>query len=185
MGRVNEIYAAAQNILCVLTTIPFMVALAVSNAVAVKVGFSNGAKNFLDLRRFALSGVIMSEGFMAISVVILLLFPSFIIGLFTTDTQLIKVAVPVVLILAAYQMFDGLQVTLAGIFKGLKNTKIVFIGNLIGYWLIAIPLGTLLAFKYNLNISGYWYGIAIGGLLLNAILITRLIKYYRSWKQIS
>ena len=181
MGKVNELYAAAQNILCVLTTIPFMVALAVSNAVAVKVGYSNGAKNYSDLKSFAISGVIMSESFMTLSIIIILLFPTLVIGIFTTDTELIKVTVPIVYILAAYQLFDGLQVTLAGIFKGLKNTKIVLFANFIGYWLIAIPLGTLLAFKYNLNIAGYWYGIIAGGLVLNSILLTKLIAHNKRY----
>ena len=45
MGRVSGLYAAAQNIVCTLTTISFMVPLAIANGVSVKVGFSNGAKN--------------------------------------------------------------------------------------------------------------------------------------------
>ena len=121
---------------------------------------------------------------MAISVITLLLFPAFVIGIFTTDNELIKVCIPIVYILAAYQMFDGLQVTLAGIFKGLKDTKVVFIGNLLGYWVIAIPLGSILAFTYKMNIAGYWYGIIAGGLLLNSFLIARLFCYYKKWKAI-
>ena len=42
MGRVSGVYAAAQNLVCTLTTISFMVPFAVSNAIAVKVGFANG-----------------------------------------------------------------------------------------------------------------------------------------------
>ena len=158
--------------------------LAVSNAVSVKVGYSNGAKNFLDLRRFALTGLITSEGFMLLSVVTILLFPSFVLGLFTTDTELIKVALPVVYLLAAFQLFDGLQVTLAGIFKGLKNTGIVLFANLIGYWLICIPLGTFLAFKFKLYLAGYWYATGAAAVVLNIILLTKLFKEYKNWRNV-
>lgn len=44
MGRVSGVYAAAQNLVCTLTTISFMVPFAISNSIAVKVGFANGAK---------------------------------------------------------------------------------------------------------------------------------------------
>lgn len=176
MGRVSELYAAAQNILCTLTSIPFMAALAISNAVAVKVGFSNGMKNIEDIKRFSLAGVIMSSGCMLISILLITLFPHFIVGLFTPDKALTEVIVPIVFILAAYQLLDGLQVTLAGIFKGLKETKIVLVANFIAYWLIAIPLGTYLAFEHQLNIAGYWYAIGVGGVVLNTILLTKFFR---------
>ena len=176
MGRVSELYAAAQNILCTLTSIPFMAALAISNAVAVKVGFSNGMKNVTDIKRYSLAGIIMSSGCMLVSILLLSFFPNFIVGLFTPDEALIQVIVPIVFILATYQLLDGLQVTLAGIFKGLKETKIVLVANFIAYWLIAIPLGTYLAFKQNLNIAGYWYAIGVAAVVLNSILLINLFK---------
>ena len=54
MGRASGVYAAAQNLICTLTTVSFMVPLAISNAIAVKVGFANGAKEFLDLKRYSI-----------------------------------------------------------------------------------------------------------------------------------
>lgn len=50
MGRVSGLYAAAQNLVCTLTTISFMVPFAISNAIAVKVGFANGSDNYEDLK---------------------------------------------------------------------------------------------------------------------------------------
>ena len=52
MGRVSGIYAAAQNIICTITSISFMVPLAIGNAAGVKVGFSNGAKLYCDLKKY-------------------------------------------------------------------------------------------------------------------------------------
>ena len=176
MGRVSELYAAAQNILCTLTSIPFMAALAISNAVAVKVGFSNGMKNVHDIKRFSLAGVIMSSCCMLVSIILISCFPRFVVGLFTPDKALIEVIVPIVFILATYQLLDGLQVTLAGIFKGLKATKIVLVANFIGYWLIAIPLGTYLAFARGMNIAGYWYAIGVAAIVLNTILLVNLFR---------
>ena len=46
LGRISGIYAAAQNIVCTITSVSFMIPFAISNATAVKVGFANGAKYY-------------------------------------------------------------------------------------------------------------------------------------------
>ena len=75
-----------------------------------------------------------------------------------------------------FQVFDGLQVALAGIFKGIKRTGVVLLSNFIAYWLVAIPLGYTLAFKYHLNIRGFWFGLATAAILLCIIMLTMLFR---------
>ena len=151
MGRVAGVYAAAQNLVCTLTTISFMVPFAVSNAIAVKVGFANGAGNVMDLKKYSFVGIVICVGFMMFSALLFSSFPHFLVGLFTKDANLIKISVPILYILSVFQVFDGLQVSLAGIFKGMKKTGIVLLANFIAYWLISIPVGYTLAFHYQLN----------------------------------
>ena len=132
MGRISGVYAAAQNLVCTLTTISFMVPLAISNAIAVKVGFANGAGNYFDLKKYAKIGTFLCVAFMTFSAVIFASFPDVLVGLFTKDPVLIKIGIPVLYVMAVFQIFDGLQVALAGIFKGIKKTKIVLILNFVG-----------------------------------------------------
>lgn len=184
MGQVAGIYAAAQNLVCTLTSISFMVPLALSNAIAVKVGFSNGAKNFVDLRRYAYIGMAMAVGFMACSSILFAIFPEFLVRLFTNDINLIKISVPVLYVLACFQVFDGLQVSLGGIFKGLKNTKIVMISNFICFWIFFMPVGYILAFKYNLMLIGFWIGLMSSAVLLCTIMGTVLYNELKKIKKI-
>ena len=179
MGRVAGIYAAAQNLVCTLTTVSFMVPLALSNAIAVKVGFANGADNIKDLKKYAFVGIVMATGFMACSSVIFATFPDFLVGLFTKDAALVKICVPVIYILSMFQVCDGLQVALAGVFKGIKRTKIVLISNFIAYWLIYLPVGYVLAFNFGLKLRGFWYGLCISAVILCIIMITVLKKEIR------
>ena len=111
LGKVSGVYAAAQNIICTLTTVSFMVPLAIANAIAVKTGYANGAKNTVDFKRYSFIGMAMATGFMAISAVVVTLFPSTLIGFFTKDAELIKITVPVVIFLGIFQIFDGLQIS--------------------------------------------------------------------------
>ena len=176
MGRVSGVYAAAQNLICTLTTVSFMVPLAISSAIAVKVGFANGAGNISDLKKYSFVGVVMSVGFMACSAMIFATFPDFLVGLFTKDAMLVKISVPVIYVLALFQVFDGLQVALSGIFKGIKKTGVVLFSNFVAYWLISIPLGYTLAFKYNMGLKGFWYGLCSAAVILCTIMITMLMK---------
>lgn len=179
MGRVAGVYAAAQNILCTMTTVSFMVPLAISNAIAVKVGFANGAKNIADLKKYALVGTIISVCFMAFSGIIFANFPRQLVSLFTLDKNLILISIPVIYILAVFQIFDGLQISLSGIFKGLKKTGVVMLSNFIAYWLISIPLGCTLAFKFNMNIKGFWFGLLISSIVLCSIMSATLYQNVR------
>lgn len=182
MGRVAGVYAAAQNLVCTLTTVSFMVPLAISNAIAVKVGFANGAMNFFDLRKYAKVGIFICVSFMACSAIVFASIPEVLVSLFTKDTQLVTICVPILYVLACFQIFDGLQVALSGIYKGIKKTKIVLIANFIAYWLISIPLGYILAFKYQLGIMGFWFGLIAAALMLCAIMLTMLHYYFKQMK---
>ncbi len=184
LGKVSGVYAAAQNIICTLTTVSFMVPLAISNAIAVKAGFANGAGNVADFKRYSFIGLALCVGFMAVSALTVVMFPDFLIGLFTKDLELIKVTVPVVFLLGFFQVFDGLQVALAGIFKGLKNTKIVFIANFTAYWLISIPLGYTLAFKFGLNLMGFWIGLIVSAIVLCVIMLTYFVHCLKKMDRI-
>lgn len=183
LGRISGIYAAAQNIVCTLSSISFMIPFAISNATAVKVGFANGAKYYKSLRRYAYTGIGLSVAFMTCSAIFVSTFPKFLVSLFTKDRELINVCLPIVLMLCFFQVFDGLQVALAGVFKGIKQTAVVMISNFVGYWLVSIPLGCFLAFRYNLNLLGFWYGLISASVVLCSIMfITMLIKF-RKMKQ--
>jgi len=180
MGRISGVYAAAQNIVCTITTISFMVPLAISNAAAVKVGYTNGAKKFQSLKKYAFSSMGISVAFMACSAIVFGVAPGIIMSLFTTDINLINISVPIVYTLCFFQIFDGLQVSLAGIFRGLKQTKVVMLANFIGYWLIAIPVGYLLAIHYKMNLIGFWYGLILSAIILCSIMLIDLNKKFKA-----
>ena len=178
MGRVSGVYAAAQNLVCSLTTISFMIPFAISNAIAIKVGFANGAKNIEDLKKYSLIGTLLAVGFMVCSAAVFVSFPKTIAGVFTVDDNLLKLAIPVMYVLAVFQVMDGLQIALAGICKGVKQTDIVLLANFIAYWCISIPAGYILAFKFNFMLTGFWIGLVMSAVVLCAIMIVKLKKFF-------
>jgi len=179
-GRVAGIYAAAHNIICTLTSVAFMIPLAISNAVAVKVGFTNGYKYFKSLKEYAFTGMKMSVCFMAVSAVLIGIFAKQLAQVFTPDIELMQVCIPLIYILCFFQVFDGLQVTLSGIFKGLKQTQVVMVSNIVSYWIISFPFGYLLAFHFNMMLKGFWCALAISSAVLCYSMYFYLMKKFKN-----
>lgn len=177
MGRVAGVYAAAQNLLCTLITITFMIPFAISNAIAVKVGFANGANNLEDLKKYSYTGVLMSVCFMICCAIVYMSFPQQIVSIYTKDLNLQNIVIPIMTILAVFQIFDGLQISLSGICKGIKQTKIITLANFVAYWCISIPLGYYLAFYQNLKLMGFWIGLFASSCVLCIIMILKLRKH--------
>ena len=156
-----------------------MVPLAIGNAAGVKVGFSNGAKDYHSLKKYAITAMSMSTVFMASSSFLVASAPGIIVSLFTKDIQLIEVSIPIVYTLCFFQVFDGLQATLAGIFRGLKHTEVVMAANFIAFWLVAIPLGCLLALHFKLELIGFWYALIVSIIILCTIMFVNLLQRFK------
>lgn len=182
MGRMSGVYAAAQNIICTLTTVSFMIPFAISNAIGVKVGFANGEGNFTDLKRYSYIGTLMSVIFMACSAAVFGSIPKYLVEFFTNDTELINICIPIIYILCIFQLFDGIQISLAGIFKGIKKTSYVLFANFVAYWLVSLPLGYYLAFVKNMKLAGFWIGLVSSACVLCTILGTLLFREFKLLK---
>ena len=183
MGRVSGIYAAAQKIINVISSASFMIPLSISNAIAVKVGFANGAENIVDIKKYSVAGVSVSVGFMACCGIMFALFPAFFAGIFTNDVELVNIIVPIMYLVAAFQCFDGFQCSLGGVLKGLKKTQMVSVANFIGYILIGISLGSFFAFKMKLNLFGFWIGIGFSSACVGLVLLIEIIRLYKNLKK--
>jgi len=151
---------------CSATT--FMVPFAISAATAVRVGHGIGRlraqpdvapKDAPAAAGWA--GVIAGGGFMLLCAVAFFTIPTQIARFFTPDPGVIRAAVPLLGIAACFQFFDGLQTTLTGALRGAGNTTAPFLTQLICFWVVAMPLGGLLAFHYKLGAAGVWMGLAI------------------------
>ena len=161
VGRESSLLAAVHSILVTISSATFMFPLSLATATSVKIAYYYGAKKVNEIRNFIASSTIMSIGIMVVISIILLLFPRQIISLFTDDVEVYKIVLPIISVVAAYQIFDGLQVVMGGVLKGFKMTKIVSGSVLAGYWLIGMPVAFILVWKMNLSLQGYWIALAV------------------------
>jgi MATE family multidrug resistance protein len=151
--------------------------MAVSTAISIKVAYYYGANLPVEIKRYSYTALLFTLVFMSICSVILYLFPSQIIGLFTNDADVIKISIPLICVVAAYQIFDGMQGITSGILKGFKMTKTVTACVIAGYWFIGAPIAYITVYKYNMSLKGFWIALAISLCFMGAIQL--LIAKYR------
>jgi MATE family multidrug resistance protein len=76
-----------------------------------------------------------------------------------------------------FQLFDGLQTVATGALRGLGDTRTPMVFNLIGHWLIGLPIGYVLCFNRNWGVAGLWTGLSTGLILIGAsLLVTWNVK---------
>ena len=184
VGRQAGILAATHNIGVTITSSAYVIPMSISAAIAIKVGYFNGAKNLKEIKRYSFSGTSMSIAFMALCSALLLLFPKQIFEIFTSNPNMITLGLPILHIAAFYLMFDGCQVSLSGILKGLKMTKIASVSLIAGYWLFGLPFGYFLAYHYHMSLRGFWIGLATSFLFMTAIFIVVIYKKFIQLKRI-
>ncbi len=157
----------------------FMVPFAISAATAVRVGHALGRARS-DLPRTELapadqvrtgqpstqaataagwSGIFAGAAFMLFAAVIFLTLPHALGRLFTPDPGVIAAAVPLLLVAAGFQFFDGIQITVTGALRGAGRTTPPFYTHLVCYWIVGLPLGCLLCFRAHLGAAGLWLGL--------------------------
>jgi MATE family multidrug resistance protein len=74
-------------------------------------------------------------------------------------------------IAALFQLFDGTQVIVTGALRGAGRTRAPLVWNLIGHWMLGLPVGYWLCFVREWGVIGLWTGWLVGLTLLGAVLL--------------
>jgi MATE family multidrug resistance protein len=162
VGRMGAKPLAAHQVALVAISFIFMVPLGISSAGAVRVGQNLGRGRADAAGLAGWTALLCTAGFMALSAGCLSLFPRLILEGFTNDREVIEWGVKLLRVAAVFQLFDGLQVVATGVLRGLGETRTPMIANIVGHWVLGLPVGSWLAFSLGLGVVGLWSGLCLG-----------------------
>jgi MATE family multidrug resistance protein len=109
--------------------------------------------------------------------------------LFSSDDVVIRIVADIMPLVGLFQLADGVTAAAMGVLRGTGLAPLGAQINLIGYWVIGIPLGMVLTFhpKLRLGLYGLWTGLSAALLFtaIGAVVVIYKIKWTKLVKQIT
>jgi len=173
MGWIGKNTLAAHQIAINLSSITFMFCSGIATAASIRVGNQYGLKNKSLLRIAAFTNMKMGAWVMGVFALCFILFGRYLSSLYVDETEVIQIAAQLLMVSAAFQLSDGLQVITLGALRGLEDVKVPALITFIAYWVIGLPFGYYLAFSLQLEGIGIWIGLAVGLTVAATLLIAR------------
>jgi multidrug resistance protein, MATE family len=113
---------------------------------------------------------------MTLAAIVFLSVPVQLARLYSRDLEVVAVASALIPIAGVFQVFDGTQVVAGGVLRGMGDTRAPMIANLLGYWVVAVPLSAYLGFYLQLGPAGLWWGLVVGLGLVGTSLLLRVTR---------
>lgn len=178
-ARIGPTAAAGHQVAITLASLTFTAAMGIANATSVRVGRAVGRGDTGAARLSGVAGFTVSTLYMSITAVVFLVFPGQLAGAMSDRPEVLASAIPLLYVAAAFQLFDGAQVVGAGALRGIGETKFIQNANIVGYYVIGLPISLVLAFWMGMNERGLWWGLCVGLAFVAAALFWRFLAKAR------
>lgn len=161
-GRLAPAALAAHQVAINIIAFTFMVPLGIASAGAVRVGHALGRGDARGAVRAGWTAMLIGALFMAGSALAFLLLPRVLIGAFSSDPAVVRLGASLLFVGALFQVFDGVQGVATGVLRGLGDTRTPMLWNFGAHWLVGLPLGYTLCFRWQAGVVGLWWGLSLG-----------------------
>jgi len=179
-GKIGAIPLAAHQIALNCAAASYMVPLGISSATAVRTGNAWGRGKPGEAHRAGHAGIVLGCGFMACCAIVFLAIPKPLARIFSPDPAVVQAGASLLLIAAAFQLFDGLQIVMTGALRGIGNTRLPMLANLFGYWAFGLPVGWWLGLRLGMGVFGIWIGLCVGLIAVALVLFAAWEMRFRT-----
>lgn len=178
MGLIGVAEVAAHAIALNIAALAFQVPLGVSQASTIRVGMGYGAKDPAWVARARRVALIVGIGFMLVTAALMWAIPRILIGIYidvdvASEAAVVALATRLLMVGAVFQLVDGAQAVAAGVLRGLQDTRVPMLIALFGYWVVGFGASVLFGFFTGGGAVGIWIGLAVGLLVVSALLLWR------------
>lgn len=180
MGLIGKAELAGHTVALQVAALAFQIPFGIGQAATIRVGYFHGAGDHAAIGRAGRAALWLALPYMALPAALMLMTPQFVLQLYVDpaapqNAAMVGHAVQFLMVAAAFQLFDGMQAVLAGALRGLQDTRMPMILALAGYWLCGFATSVALGFFTPLRGLGVWFGLAVGLIVVSALL-------YRRWQ---
>jgi MATE family multidrug resistance protein len=173
---------AAHQVSLELAGLAFMVPLGIASAAAVRVGHAVGRRDGAGAEHAGWAAMLVGVSAMSVTALAFVLLPGPLIGVFTTDPDVIRTGRWLLGLGAVFAVFDGVQVIATGALRGLGETRRPMLWNLVAYWGLGLPIGWTLAFVAGWGVVGIWIGLSTSLIVVGTALTWTWARAARNWR---
>ncbi len=182
MGIIGTSQLAATQIVFAIAHASFLPAVGVGQSCATLVGKYLGSKNVTKASQAMVEGVRGSFIIMGTMGMVFILFPEYILPLFTGDAEIISLGVMLLPYVGVLQFIDVFSITLWFALSGAGDTKFTAYIGVILSWGIFVPLCYVLGISFNIGMFGPWIALGVWLVLQSILIIFRVNQ--GKWKHI-
>ncbi|RYD58804.1 MAG: MATE family efflux transporter [Sphingobacteriales bacterium] len=179
IGTISAVALAAHQIALSCAAFTFMVSLGLAQAGSIRVSNTFGRKDWPLIGVIGKSTLLTALAYGILCAIVFTLLRFQLPKAFNNDPLVLSAAATLLLFAAIFQISDSTQAIGAGLLRGIKDVKTPTVLIAIAYWVVGLPAGYILAFKFGLGASGMWLGFIIGLTLASGFLITRFLTMYK------
>ncbi|MFC7331975.1 MATE family efflux transporter [Rhodocista pekingensis] len=172
-GWMGPLALAAYTVGLNLIALPFMSALGLAAATAVRVGNAHGAKDRRETALAGWTGLGVTTLLLGLTALAFALFPAEIARGFAADPALIAVIIPVVGFSAWILVADGGQVVMAQALRGRGDTWMPTVLHFFSYFAVMVPLCWFLGIRADRGVMGLFEGIFVASVISVGVLSAR------------
>jgi multidrug resistance protein, MATE family len=176
-GRLGATAAAAHQVALNWASLTFCVASGIGAAASTRVGWGIGRDDTPAARRAGLTAFGSAALFMALASMLFIVFPHAMASLMSDDAAVIQTVMALFVVVAVFQISDGLQAVGAGALRGTGDTTFTFWANMIGHWVIGLPVAYLLGVRGPFGVVGLWWGLSAG---LTVVAVALVLRFNRT-----
>lgn len=172
---------AAHTITLRLAGVVYAVPLAMMQASTVRIARRDSNDRAGRRRVIATSLTIAAVAGVGLTLLLMALAPGVAALAFDrTEVGVAAASLTIVLIalLASIEFIETPASAAAGLLRGVKDTGMPMAYILIGYWLIAAPLGIYLSKGLAMGITGVWIALLVGSLVVAGLTLSRLPRHW-------
>lgn len=180
-GQISVNHAAAHQIAIQLASITYMFVTGMAAAGNIAVGNHYGDNDPVGLRRAGLATLMLTIAIETLFALVFLLFNDELALLYNSDSAVLEIATPLIILAAFFQLSDGIQAVGAGILRGIKDTKVTSLIAFFSYWIVMTPGAWWLCFKTDCGINGIWISFIVG---LSFAAVALVIRFNQQSKKL-
>lgn len=173
MGWISTESLAANQIVLTMINLTFMVSNGISAATTIHVSHSFGKKDIYGIKKNGYAGIHLSALIMTIAAIIFLFLGEEIASIFTNSQEVIEISGKIFIVVAFFEILDGLQVTALGALRGIMDVRAAMKYAIVSYLFVSIPFAYFAGFVLGFAEVGLMSGFAVGLLVASILFITR------------